>query len=88
VRLYVLVKVGDGYAPVFALPEFDVRFTDRAHRRRAFAPPVAATLRTVVTKLALSIRPIENGDATGEWRSVPGLADPAQLNRSDREALR
>jgi DMSO/TMAO reductase YedYZ molybdopterin-dependent catalytic subunit len=28
-RLYVLVKAGDGYAAVFALPEFDSGFTDR-----------------------------------------------------------
>jgi len=28
-RLYVLVKAHDGYAAVFALPEFDAGFTDR-----------------------------------------------------------
>jgi DMSO/TMAO reductase YedYZ molybdopterin-dependent catalytic subunit len=28
-RLYVLVKARDGYAAVFALPEFDAGFTDR-----------------------------------------------------------
>jgi hypothetical protein len=28
-KLYVLVKARDGYAAVFALPEFDAGFTDR-----------------------------------------------------------
>ena len=28
-KLYVLVKARDGYAAVFALPEFDLGFTDR-----------------------------------------------------------
>ena len=40
-RLYVLVKARDGYAAVFALPEFDPGFTDRvillADRRQGHA---------------------------------------------------
>jgi DMSO/TMAO reductase YedYZ molybdopterin-dependent catalytic subunit len=52
-RLYVLVKARDGYAAVFALPEFDAGFTDRvillADRRQGQAlGAVEGPLRLVV----------------------------------------
>jgi len=52
-RLYLLVKACDGYAAVFALPEFDAGFTDRvillADRRQGHAlGTVEGPLRLVV----------------------------------------
>jgi DMSO/TMAO reductase YedYZ molybdopterin-dependent catalytic subunit len=52
-RLYILVKARDGYAAVFALPEFDPGFTDRvillADRRQGHAlSAVEGPLRLVV----------------------------------------
>ena len=70
-RLYVLVKARDGYAAVFALPEFDVGFTDRVilladrrqgHALRAVEGPLRLELaawlirsQTVIAIAAISI---------------------------------
>jgi hypothetical protein len=52
-RLYVLVEARDGYAAVFALPEFDAGFTDRVilladHRDGHPLDTVEGPLRLVV----------------------------------------